>query len=55
MAFAAKAASGLAMRLQAQSNESRSGFRALMTVVAILAVATLVKLDAAGLLFHLGR
>jgi hypothetical protein len=43
------------MRLEAQSKETRSGFRALMTVVAILAVAMLAKLDAAGLLFHLGH
>lgn len=43
------------MRVQAPSNESRSGFRAFMTVVAILAVAMLAKLGATGLLFHLGH
>jgi hypothetical protein len=43
------------MRLQERSSESRSGLRAFMTVVAILAVAMLAKLDAAGLLFHLAH
>ena len=41
------------MRIFIQSERKRSEFRAVLPVVAVLTVATLAKLSAAGLFLHL--